>query len=121
MNYKDFYSEILNENVKLNIAYHITTELGLKTIKRRGIEPRIPLDFPEDQKAVYLFKTRDGVKEAMMNWMADRHDDDVKLYLLTIDSSKLELYDTESEYEVVSYEIIDPNLIIKIEDLYETY
>ena len=121
MIYKDFYSELLNESVSLNVVYHVTTEMGLKTIKRRGIEPNIPHDFTEDQKVVYLFKTRDDVKEAMMNWMVDRYDDDVKLYLLTIDSSTLELYETEAEYEVVSYKTINPNLIIKIEDLDEIY
>jgi len=71
-------SELLKENNNNKIfGYHVTRRENLKSIKKIGLEPRVPQDYGEngDTKGVYLFKTIDDTKNALYNWLGERIDE----------------------------------------------
>lgn len=105
------------------IGYHVTRRANLRSIKRKGIEPRVPLDYGEtgDTKGVYLFKSIEDTKNALYNWFGERieeweeeHDKEYDEICLEIDLSGLEDYLIDSvEYEWTCTEKIEPSRIIR--------
>jgi hypothetical protein len=102
--------EYIQEQIdELQYAYHVTSRRNLKSIMKKGLEPRIPEDYGEygDVKGVYLFKTLDDTRNALFNWLGERIEEieeetgkDYNEVVLKINISGLEEYLIDSvEYE----------------------
>ena len=121
------FSLFINENNNIDkvLGYHITRKRNLRSIKKYGIEPRVPEDFGEngDDKAVYLFKSKDDARTSLLQWMGDRIDEweeetgkKYKERLLTVDLTGLNIVDTV-EFEWMCIDTINPERILKIETI----
>ena len=108
---------ILNE-ITNKYLYHVSPKKNLASIKQKGILPYAlaPADL-SDKKAVYLFKDRDEMEDAITNWLGDKFDEDEPLLCFTIYPSGLDIELSNVEYEVISYNPIPPKNIIKIENI----
>ena len=104
------------------IGYHVTNKKDLSSIMKNGLEPRVPQDYGEngDIKGVYLFKTIDDAKNALMNWFGERieewEEETGETYNeigLKIDLSGLDLFDSVG-FEWICLEHIEPNRIMEI-------
>jgi len=115
INYKEFFSYLKEDVSSKTLAYHVTYKANLSSIRSKGILPQIPKDM-NDEKAIYLFKTREDVENALMNWLGDRFEDDDKLVLLTVDITGLNCKDTV-EYEWACTDLISPDRIIKVQNI----
>jgi hypothetical protein len=115
--------EYIREQIdELQYAYHVTSRRNLKSIMRKGLEPRIPEDYGVngDVKGVYLFKTLDDTKNALYNWLGERieeiEEETGKNYnevVLKINISGLEAYLIDSvEYEWTCLVKIVPSRIV---------
>lgn len=103
-------------------GYHITDRKNLDLIKENGLEPRIPKDYGTygDIKGVYLFKTLDDTKNALMNWLGERIDEweeetgeTYNDIALKIDLTGLDPYLIDSvEFEWICTTTIDSSRII---------
>lgn len=100
------------------IGYHITFKHLLPIIKQEGLKPQVPTDMEEDYEAVYLFKSIDDAKNALMNWLGERIEEmeeelDMPLeeVCLEVDLTGLEIVDSV-EYEWACLELITPDRII---------
>jgi hypothetical protein len=109
-------------NEKRIIGYHVTNQSNLKSILKKGIEPRVPEDFGEngDVKGVYLFKTGNDTNTALGNWFGERieeweeeNDKEYKECILVVDLTGLDLYDSV-EFEWTCLEHISPERIIQV-------
>jgi hypothetical protein len=101
------------------IGYHITFKHLIDVIKEEGLKPQVPSDM-EDIEAVYLFKTIDDAKNALMNWLGERieemeeeQDMTFEELCLEIDLTGLEIVDTV-EYEWACLDLITPDRILSI-------
>ena len=92
--------------------YHVTRSENVPSIKKYGLRASTPTDM-KDNKGVYLFKSKEDVQNAAMNWFQDRFDEKEKLTLLKIDPNGVdELFDdTIAGFEVVSKSDISPEFI----------
>jgi len=110
-----------------NFAYHVTSKDNLKSIMKEGLKPRIPKDYGEngDIKGVYMFKTLEDTKNALMNWLGERMEEweeenneiynDITLKI-NIKGLKDSLYDSV-EFEWISLDCIKPERIIEVLDI----
>lgn len=119
--------EYLNENVDLNepkFAYHVTRRKNLTSIKKKGLEPRIPIDYGTDGdvKGVYLFKTIEDTQNALYNWLGERieeweeeNDKEYDEVVLKININGLEEHLIDSvEYEWTCLVNIEPSRIVDV-------
>jgi hypothetical protein len=117
--------EIIKEEIQESqYAYHVTSRNNLKSIMKKGLEPRIPEDYADtgDIKGVYLFKTLDDTKNALYNWLGERieeiEEEIGKPYdeiVLKINISGLEEYLIDSvEYEWTCTVRIESSRIIEV-------
>ena len=122
---KTYNSIFLNENaIDTKLAYHITRRKNLNSIKKKGIEPKIPYDYGTegDVKAVYLFKTMEDAKNALLNWLGERieeweeeNDKEYDEVCLEINISGLEEHLIDSvEYEWSCLVNIEPARILNV-------
>jgi hypothetical protein len=81
-----------------------------------GILPKKP-DFIEDEQAVYLFKDKTEMEDAVSNWLGDKFGDDEELIVLTINPNGLKIHPSNVEYEVISYEPIPWSHVVGIESV----
>lgn len=95
-------------------AFHISSVKNLVRIKQKGLIPSIPKDMVDD-KAIYLFKTKDDAEQALMNWLGDRFNDDDEVVLLTIDITGLKCKETGAAYEIACHDVINAKRIKNIE------
>lgn len=67
-------------------AYHITTYDMVRSILKYGLIPKIGKRSKklETSKAIHLFKSKNDVEDALMNWLGDEFDEDTRLVLLKI-------------------------------------
>lgn len=118
------FNNFINENVNSKYAYHVTSRKNLKSIMKKGLEPRIPEDYGEngDIKGVYLFKTLEDTENALFNWLGERieeiEEETGKEYdeiVLKVDISGLQekLLDTV-EYEWVCLVNIESSRIVDV-------
>jgi len=120
-NFKQFINENINES---NFAYHVTRRENLISIRDKGIEPRIPIDYGDDGDVmgVYLFKTIEDTENALYNWLGERieeweeeNDDEYDEIVLKIDINGLEENLIDSvEYEWTCLVNIDPSRILDV-------
>lgn len=108
---------ILQEIQSNNLVYHLSLKSNLSKIKRNGLLANTPSDMEDEERGVYLFKTRDEAEDALMNWYGDRFDEDEEFILLTIDSSNLTLSPTTAGFELISHKDIPPKNILSIENV----
>ena len=108
----------------MNFAYHVTQRRKLKQIRKNGLIPHIPEDYGEkgDINGVYLFKTEDDARTALMQWFGERIEDweeeNNKIFdeiCLEINISGLEdnLFDSV-EYEWICLVPIESSRILRI-------
>ena len=107
-------------------GYHITQRRKLKSIMKKGLIPKIPVDFGNsgDLNGVYLFKTKSDAENGLQNWFGERieeweeeHTKEFDEICLTIDLTGLEQYLLDSvEYEWTCITIIDPSRIISVNE-----
>lgn len=96
----------------------------MPSIQLNGLIPSVPDDAIFDEfEAVFLFKTKDAVVDALYNWLGDRieqweeaNNEKYEEILLTIDITGLDLIDTVG-YEWACLEPIMPDRIINYENL----
>lgn len=105
------------------IGYHITFKHLLSDIKRDGLKPQVPSDMEEDYKAVYLFKSIDDAKNALLNWLGERieemeEEQDIPFeeMCLEVDLTGLEIIDSV-EYEWACLDLITPDRILSITEI----
>lgn len=82
---KDKVPELYRESIGRKY-YHITPAKNVSKILKNGLDPKKPQDY-DDEEGVYLFKSKDDVDDALMNWLGDRFDEDEDLALLEIDGN----------------------------------
>lgn len=109
--------DIIEGNAQSGFVYHLTKKSNIDSIKLHGLIPKIPTDIPNEEEAVFLFKTRDDAEDAFMNWYSDRYDEDEEFCLLTISDKNLRLFSSPYEFEYICYELIPKENIVKIEDI----
>lgn len=96
--------------------YHITPAKNVSKILKNGLDPKKPQDY-DDEEGVYLFKTKDDVEDAMMNWLGDKFDEDEELALLEIDGNYVKRVSQGGVgYEVIAKHTI-PGKAIKLSKL----
>ena len=120
-NFKQFVNETVNEP---KFGYHVTRRKNLNSIKKKGLEPRIPIDYGTDGdvKGVYLFKTIEDTQNALYNWLGERieewEEENNKEYdevVLKINISGLEEHLIDSaEYEWTCLVNIVPSRIVDV-------
>ena len=120
-NFKQFVNENVNEQ---NFAYHVTRRKNLNSINKKGLEPRIPIDYgiAGDVKGVYLFKTIEDTQNALYNWLGERieeweekNDKEYDEVVLKININGLEEHLIDSvEYEWTCLVNIEPSRIVDI-------
>lgn len=98
-------SEILFEEV----LYHVTARRHLGSIRRNGLKVMTPKDMEGEESGVYLFRSKEEVEDAVMNWLGDRFDEDEDLVLIKVDGS----YVDEVSSDAAGYEIISKKNIPK--------
>lgn len=119
------FNLVLKEDVQNPlIGFHVTRRKNLNSIKKKGIEPKVPWDYGTsgDVKGVYLFKNLDDTKNALYNWFGERieeweeeNDKEFDEVCLKVDLSGLEEYLIDSvEYEWTCVVNIDPTRIIEV-------
>lgn len=117
--------ECLNEQInEPKFAYHVTRRKNIPSIKKKGLEPRIPKDYgiDGDIKGVYLFKTIEDTENALYNWLGERieewEEENNKEYdevVLKINISELEEHLIDSvEYEWICIINVEPSRIVDI-------
>lgn len=99
------------------LTFHVTPTINIPSILERGLVISTPKDMEAELKAVYLFPDYDSMENAVINWFGDRFDADIPLSLLTIDSKNLILSHNDVGYEVLSFNTIPPETIVKVESL----
>jgi hypothetical protein len=104
-----------------NTVYHLTFKHLLGKIKREGLKPNQPEDFPGEEEAVFLFPTKEDLEQALWNWLGDRIESmeqkagfEFEPIILTIDISDLNCRQTTG-YEWSCYETIPPDRILNTE------
>ncbi len=120
-NFKQFMNENVNEP---KFVYHVTRRKNLNSIKKKGLEPRIPKDYGTDGdvKGVYLFKTIEDTQNALYNWLGERieeweeeNDKEYDEVVLKINISGLEEHLIDSvEYEWTCLVNIEPSRIVDV-------
>lgn len=119
------FKQFINEQVsEYKFAYHVTRRKNLTSIKKKGLNPRIPVDYgiDGDVKGVYLFKTIEDTENALFNWFGERiedweeeNDKEYDEIVLKINISGLEDHLIDSvEYEWICLVNIEPSRIIDI-------
>lgn len=120
-NWTQFVNEQVNEP---KFAYHVTRRKNLTSIKKKGLESRIPKDYGTDGdvKGVYLFKTIEDTQNALYNWLGERieeweeeNDKEYDEVVLKINISGLEEHLIDSvEYEWTCLVNIEPSRIVDV-------
>lgn len=118
--------QVINEEImKHGYGYHVTRRVNLPSIKKVGLEPKVPEDFgPDgDEKGVYLFKTYDDMINALYNWLGERIEeweeesgeeyDEIALKINLSHIDPQNIHDTV-EYEWTVTETIPPEAIVEI-------
>jgi len=107
----------LNEKLGIGspVFYHVTLSRNVPSIMKNGILPSINKEMG-DKKAVYMFKNRDELEDALMNWLGDKFPEDATLSILKIDGTGLNVeHDPNVGFEVLTKDIIPPSKIIDVE------
>lgn len=102
---------IKEDKEQTNYLYHVTPKKNLSSIEKHGI---LPSD-ASDKKAIYLFKDKTEAEDALMNWLGDKFDENEDLAILTIDPKNLTIVPSSVGYEVISYNPIPAQNIVKTE------
>lgn len=113
----------LREMLVPDYVFHVTLKNNLPSIKTQGLIPKVPTDFEGEEKAVYLFNSKENAEQAILNWLGDRYEDEVELILLTISTKGLNIiptHDSEEfplEWELKSYNMIPWKNVTKIDNI----
>jgi hypothetical protein len=113
-----------NQRTRINgrlVGFHVTRKRNVKKIMKEGIVPHEPEDTMEQEdKAVFLFKTREGTYNALVNWLGERldeweeeHDEKYNEVVLIIDIDRLGCIDS-ANYEWECLETIPASRILKV-------
>jgi hypothetical protein len=103
------------------MAFHVTLESNLKSIKKHGLVPKIgerSQKLGESCPAVYLFINIEECHNALSNWLGEEYDDieeDLVILEVEIDECCFEI-DTEGDvfFEIAVGEVINPSRILNI-------
>lgn len=98
--------------------YHVTAKTSLPSILKLGLEPRIgerSLRLGETEKAVYCFRDKASVEDALMGWMADVFDEDEELVILELDFDAGKVAESAG-FELAILETIPPSAIKALYD-----
>lgn len=98
--------------------YHVTPAQNIDSILKDGLIPQIGARsaLANDRCAIYLFKGRNSVDNAMMNWFCDEFDEDETFALFKINRNALDkgyAY-SEVEWELAYTKTIPPAAITLI-------
>jgi hypothetical protein len=121
-NNRNFKLDVINENDNSHISegnfiYHITKKEHINSIKQKGLIPNVPDEIPNEECAVYFFKSKDDALDGFVNWYAERYDDDEEFLLLTVSDVGLRLFSSPYTFEYICYETVPPENIKKIEEI----
>lgn len=106
------------------LLYHVTEKKNLTDIKTNGLVPKIgprSQNAGETEPKTYLFRHREDMENAVVNWLGDEFDEDESIVALEIQmpatAAKNLAFDIQTPYEVTYDSIIPPNWIKDITDL----
>lgn len=101
------------------LLYHVTRKENLPDILANGIQPRIgprSLAANEPEPKIYLFRRKDDMENAVMNWLGELFDDSAELVALKIQMpvgfAKWLAFNIDTPYEL-TYDKIIPAKWIK--------
>jgi hypothetical protein len=99
--------------------YHITPKRNVPSILKHGLTPKKENNIRFSTTAVFLFDNKTTMEDALMNWLGDKFPENEPLSLITINPTGLNIKpsDKSTGYEVLSYDVIPPQNIVKIEDI----
>jgi hypothetical protein len=99
------------------VGYHVALTRSIQRILRKGLVPtRGPRSrlLGESRDAVYLFRDRDAVDDALGSWLGDAlHDVPLTLLRVTVPVSAT-LLPTNADYEIVVADRIPPDSITNL-------
>lgn len=98
--------------------FHVAASKNVRSILKNGLQPKRgsrSAALGEGGKAVFLFSSREGVDDALANWLGDEFDEDEPLSLLLVmvpDSIAVTpTFDGATSWEWVSRQKIPPQYI----------
>lgn len=65
----------------------------------------------ELKDAIYLFPSIEDMENALSNWLGELFEDEEVLVVLEIDTTGLNIIQSEAEYEILCFETIVPSRI----------
>lgn len=65
----------------------------------------------ESENAIYLFPSIEDMENALSNWLGELFEDEDVLVALEIDTTELNIIQSEAEYEILCFETIVPSRI----------
>ena len=101
----------------MQLVYHVTTLLNFQRIRTEGLFPRVGSNARaagERRPAIYCFRNREDMDNALSNWLGERLQDDVAILTINIESLKQE--SEAHEWETRVLEPIGANRIYAAED-----
>ena len=94
--------------------YHVTPKYNWKNISNEGLIPKIgklSSNLGETIPAIYLFKNKEDMNNALMNWLGEEYDKETLLCLEINLPSDYWIYNSSDSFEVIHYDIIPSNYI----------
>jgi hypothetical protein len=125
----NYYTKLNKANLEESTGipktvYHVTLKKNLNPILARGLIPKIgdrSKKIGEDTPAIYCFKDKDSVHDALMNWLGDELEENEELALLAISTFGLPVKTIDgADYEIAITSRIPPSNIKVVSDLLES-
>ncbi len=101
------------ENTEEDAYYHVTKSNNVSSIMKNGLLPSVgdrSKKFNE-RPSIFLFRSRQDVEDAMMNWLGDELGDDPTTLLKIKIPHNIQVYPTSAGYERQVFDYIPPEYI----------
>ena len=100
-------------------VFHVTLMRNVPHIRRDGLFPRLGKNSRtagEPTPAVFCFKNKEDVDNALSNWLGEALEEEGPLAILTLNIDALNFETEDDSFEVRVFETIWPSRIKGIED-----
>jgi len=111
ISFKNFITETADEDA--DTYYHVTKTSNVKSIMKNGLKPRVGKRSKKlnEKPSVFLFKTKDHVEDAMMNWLGDELGDHPATLLKVKVPKHIPVHTSPSSFEHQVFDHIPPKHI----------
>lgn len=99
------------------IVFHVTSSKNATKILKSSLDPQIgprSKKLGEAERRVYFFKSFNGARDAVSNWLGDEFDDDEDLRCLEVDLTGLGFSTDPLSFEVTVNVSIPTDRIINV-------